>query len=116
MSIARIVARYTENTQDTITLLCGIDGDNQIRQGEWFGVVKNDDGQGDESNYPFTLHIDYQKKAFYLDYGFDEADTRQLQEIDIQQQPLAENGVFTIVDVEEGEEYSYKISSIHLYD
>ncbi|MEW7000992.1 hypothetical protein M5585_15520 [Serratia ureilytica] len=46
---------------------------------EWFGVVKNDDGRGDESNYPFTLHIDYQKDAFYLDYGYDDADARQLQ-------------------------------------
>ncbi|MEX5715870.1 hypothetical protein IC615_18835 [Serratia ureilytica] len=42
-------------------------------------MVKNDDGRGDESNYPFTLHIDYQKDAFYLDYGYDDADARQLQ-------------------------------------
>ena len=42
-------------------------------------MVKNDDGRGDESNYPFTLHIDYQKDVFYLDYGYDDADARQLQ-------------------------------------
>lgn len=79
MPVARIIASYSENENDTITLLCGVDAENQIRQGEWFGVVKNDDGRGDESNYPFTLHIDYQKDAFYLDYGYDDADARQLQ-------------------------------------
>lgn len=63
MPVARIIASYSENENDTITLLCGVDAENQIRQGEWFGVVKNDDGRGDESNYPFTLHIDYQKMS-----------------------------------------------------
>jgi hypothetical protein len=116
MPVARIVARYSENEKDTITLLCGVDAENQIRQGEWFGVVKNDDGRGDESNYPFTLHVDYQKGEFFLDYGFDDAESRQLQKTDIQLNPLVEKGYFTIFDEEEGEEFSYKIASIHLYD
>ncbi|MGG4623822.1 hypothetical protein ACLPHD_05545 [Serratia odorifera] len=116
MPVARVIAHYSENTQDTITLLCGVDDDNQIRQGEWFGVVKNDDGRGDESNYPFTLHVDYQRDAFYLDYGYDDVDARQLQNTDIHQRPLAEKGVFTIFDEEEGEEFSYQITSVHLYD
>jgi hypothetical protein len=32
MPIAKIVARYSENEKDTITLLCGVDEENQIRQ------------------------------------------------------------------------------------
>jgi len=116
MPIARITARYTENENDCLTLLCGVDDEKQIRQGEWFGVVRNDDGRGDESNYPFTLHIDYQNAAFYLDYGYDDINARQLQRIDIQQSPLAEKGYFTIYDDEEGEEFCYQIASIHLYD
>ncbi|HEJ7034884.1 TPA: hypothetical protein ACKQDD_000236 [Serratia marcescens] len=116
MPVARIIASYSENENDTITLLCGVDAENQIRQGEWFGVVKNDDGRGDESNYPFTLYIDYQKDAFYLDYGYDDADARQLQKTDISARPLAEKGFFTVFDEEEGEEFSYRINSIHLYD
>jgi hypothetical protein len=116
MPVARIVASYSENDKDTITLLCGVDEENQIRQGEWFGVVKNDDGRGDESNYPFTLHVDYQKNSFYLDYGFDDAESRQIQKTDIHAKPLAEKGFFTIFDEEEGEEFSYRINSIHLYD
>ncbi len=40
MPVARIIASYSENENDTITLLCGVDAENQIRQGEWFGVVK----------------------------------------------------------------------------
>ncbi|HEI8864924.1 TPA: hypothetical protein SLG40_000376 [Serratia odorifera] len=116
MPVARVIAHYSENTKDTITLLCGVDDENQIRQGEWFGVVKNDDGRGDESNYPFTLHVDYQQNAFYLDYGYDDVDARQLQNIDIHQRPLAEKGVFTIFDEEEDEEFTYQITSVHLYD
>lgn len=116
MPVARIVASYTEHEQDTITLLCGVDDENQLRQGEWFGVVKNDDGRGDESNYPFTLHVDYQKNSFYLDYGYDDANDRQLQTTDIQQRALEENGQFTIFDEEEGEEFTYRIRTIHLYD
>ncbi|BEN06656.1 hypothetical protein SMETH9_19820 [Serratia marcescens] len=116
MPVARIIASYSENENDTITLLCGVDAENQIRQGEWFGVVKNDDGRGDESNYPFTLHIDYQKDVFYLDYGYDDADARQLQKTDISARPLAEKGFFTVFDEEEDEEFSYRINSIHLYD
>jgi hypothetical protein len=30
MPVARIVASYSENDQDTITLLCGVDEENQI--------------------------------------------------------------------------------------
>ncbi len=116
MPVARIVARYSENEKDTITLLCGVDAENQIRQGEWFGVVKNDDGRGDESNYPFTLHVDHQKGEFFLDYGYDDINSRQLQKTDIQLKPLVEKSFFTIFDEEEGEEFSYKIVSIHLYD
>lgn len=78
MPVARIIASYSENENDTITLLCGVDAETRsvrgvVRRGE------NDDGRGDESNYPFTLHIDYQKDVFYLDYGYDDADARQLQ-------------------------------------
>lgn len=116
MPVAKIVARYSENAKDTITLLCGVDAENQIRQGEWYGVVKNDDGHGDESNYPFTLHVDYQKDTFFLDYGYDDAESRQLQRTDIQLKPLAEKNFFIIFDEENDEEFSYQIVSIHLYD
>lgn len=115
MSIAKIVACYSENEKDTITLLCGVDEENHIRQGEWFGVVKNDDSRGDESNYPFTLHIDHQKNHFFLDYGYDALDSRQQQKTDIQNNPLIEKKFFTIFDEEEGEEFCYQIISIHLY-
>ncbi len=33
MPVARIIASYSENENDTITLLCGVDAENQIRQG-----------------------------------------------------------------------------------
>lgn len=82
------------------------------------GVVRrgeNDDGRGDESNYPFTLHIDYQKDVFYLDYGYDDADARQLQNRYFGPSAGRER-LFTVFDEEEGEEFSYRINSIHLYD
>lgn len=116
MPVARIVASYSENEKDTIMLLCGVDAENRICQGEWFGVVKNDDGRGEESNYPFSLHIDYPQSAFYLDYGYDDADSRQLHKTDIHAKPLEEKGFFSIFDDEEGEEFSYRINSIHLCD
>ena len=78
-------------------------------------MVKNDDGRGDESNYPFTLHIDYQKDVFYLDYGYDDADARQLQNRYFGPSAGRER-LFTVFDEEEGEEFSYRINSIHLYD
>ena len=78
-------------------------------------MVKNDDGRGDESNYPFTLHIDYQKDVFYLDYGYDDADARQLQK-PIFRPVRWPRRLFTVFDEEEGEEFSYRINSIHLYD
>lgn len=115
MPVARIIASYSENENDTITLLCGVDAENQIRQGEWFGVVKNDDGRGDESNYPFTLHIDYQKMSSTSTTATT-TPTRASCKTDISARPLAEKGFFTVFDEEEGEEFSYRINSIHLYD
>jgi len=114
MSITRIVATYNENPQDSITLLCGVDSNHKILAGEWFGVVKNNDGQGDESNYPFTLHIDYQTEEFFIDYGYDELSNRQVQRIDIQLASLRPGAEFSVFDDEEQETFTYSISSLQL--
>ena len=42
--------------------------------------------------------------------------TRASCKTDISARPLAEKGFFTVFDEEEGEEFSYRINSIHLYD
>lgn len=116
MPIARITATYSENSHDTITLLCAVDNERQICHGEWFGVVKNDDGKGDKSNYPFTLHIDYLNNHFYIDYGSDDTQSNFLQRTDIHGITLAEKARFSIFDEEEDEEYQYQITSTHIYE
>jgi hypothetical protein len=53
MQIARLLATHIEGghpTNNRFTLLCGIDGNNHLVNGEWFGYTRTN-----QIEYPFVL-------------------------------------------------------------
>ena len=61
--IARIVAKYAENESPSgnyrLVLVCGLDEQDRIADGEWMGYTHNND-----IHYPFVLSSERKEKLF----------------------------------------------------
>lgn len=110
MPIARIVAIYKEGghayKEYKIVLVCKINEDGRISDGEWFGCVKSN-----AVIYPFVL----QNGDRFL-YGYEE---NTFEPTNIGSRTIAEGEYFTVISAPNTNEESegvYQITSVHRYE
>lgn len=104
MNIVRVMSLWMDGgvvqEQYKIVLLCGIDEQQRILDGEWMGYVKNDG-----ISHPFILKS--QNKLFF--YGGDEHD---FQSTNIGEKFIRVGHYFSLF---EDSESTYKITNVHPY-
>lgn len=106
----RVVAALREggqtNEQCKFYLLCGIDSEKKILQGQWMGYYKNGDVW-----YPFVFET-HREQLFF---GWDE---HYAEKTNICKRVMQAETMFTVSGVENGEmwEHTYQILTVHAYD
>jgi hypothetical protein len=109
-SFVRVVAALREagqvDTASKLYLLCGIDENEKILSGEWFGYTQNG-----AFSYPFILKTG----SGELFFGWDE---HYMERTNIGGKAIQPQNMFTVSGAEDGEEWesTYQIISVCRYD